>query len=1048
MKKLLLALVFLFVLLIGAAIAIPYFFKDEIVAAVKEAANENLDANLDFDDVSISLFRDFPNVSFGMQDLRITGKGDFDKVNLISAKNFDIALDFWSAWNGGDPLVINGITIDEPNLNVHVLQNGNANYNITKGEEESTESAAYVINLDEYEINNGTLTYKDQSMDFFMKMEGLDHTGSGNLTADVYDLTTETTAKKMTTSMGGITYLNGVKADLDALINMDLKNMKFTLKDNDLKLNALKLLAEGWVQLGETDMDMDLKFKAPANSFKEFLSMVPGAYSSSFDGVKADGKFGFDAFVKGKYNGDKDIMPAFRLKMDVENGNFKFPDLPTPVSNIFAKIDINSPSSNMNKMVVKIPKFSMKAGNNPFEGYFNLRTPLTDPNIDTKVKGKIDLAQISKAMPLEGVESLSGLIDADMELKGKMSQMESGNYSGVDAKGYFNIVNMEYRAVDMPKVEIKKMSTNLSPKRMEVKDFDMKLGKSDLKGNGEIDNVLAYFSDEKTMTGDFFVRSSLLDANEWISEEEGSAPSGETEEAPFDRFDFKLDGQADIIKYEDYKLLNTVAKGRMTSNDLDMKQFSTKVGKSDIKATGKIQNIFDYLFENGTLRGDITLSGNKLDLNELMGEEAEATTEEPLSEPIMVPENISMDIKADIDQVLYDNMDLKNVRGKVEVKNERVSMKQVSTNSLGGKMYFSGTYNSKDVEEPKFDMTYDLKKIDFKQAFETFNSFQQLAPIAQFISGSFSSDMEMNGALGKDLMPKLEKLNADGFLETLNGFITGFEPLDEVANLLNVKELKKGNLKELKTVFKLNDGMVTVEEFPFKFQGIDMTMGGMHGLTQNMDYKIKARIPRSLLEKSGITSSANKGLKLLTKQASKSGINIDVGEFINVMINVTGTMKDPKTSLKLLGTDGEKLDIVKEVQAQVEEKVEEKVEEVKTEVKEKVDTKKEDLKKKADAEVAAIKAKAESQANRLRKQGDAAAKKAKDFGYAGADRLIKEAGNNPLKKAGAKLAADRLRRETDKKVEKIQAEWNAKVDAVLKKADDQAEGVRRKYEKM
>ena len=1052
MKKNFLFLGILLLLLIGAAVAFPYFFKDEIVAAVRDIANENMEATLDFSDVNISLFRDFPNVSLGLEDLKITGKKEFEGIDLIKAENFDLAMDFWSVWNGGNPLKINGLHIDKPELNIFILKNQKANYDIVPGEETTEETSSdFLINLDEYSVSDGKLYYEDRTMDFIFAMDGLNHTGSGNFTAEVYDLTTKTTAEKLTAKMEGIAYLNEVKADLDALINMDMKNMKFTLRENDLKINALQLLADGWLILNEEDMEMDFKFNAPSGKFKDFLSLIPGAYSSSFDGVKANGKFNFDATVKGTYNGEKEILPAFKIDLDVNNGDFKYPDLPVGVSGIFADMKINSPSSNLDRMTMKIPKFAMKIGSNQVEGFFNLKNPMSDPNIDMKMKGKIDLEQLAKAMPMEGVEKIAGLIDADVKMRARMSQIDRGDYENVDAGGYFNIVNLDYRTTDIPPIFIKKMSANLSPKSLTVKDLDMKAGKSDLQGNGNIDNLLAYFSDEKTMTGDFYLRSKMLDANEWLAEEETASPDDPASaEKPFDRFDFGLDGQADVILYEDYKMLNTKAKGRMTSNELDANNFSTKIGKSDLRGNGNFQNIFGYVFENQTIRGDLDLEGDFLDLNELMGEEPEAATEEePLTEPILVPENMDMNITADFGRILYDDLDLKNFRGNLKVADEKVEMKNIRMNSLGGGMAFNGSYSSKNTEEPTFAFEYDLSSLDFKQTFNTFNSFEKLAPIGKFMSGNFSSTLKMDGSLGKDLSLKLNNLNAEGFLETLNGLISGFQPLNEVSNLLNINELKSSNIKELKTWFTVQDGTVAVKEFPAKLAGIDMRIAGKHGLEQDMDYKIKAKIPRKFLEKAGVNAAANKGLDLISKEAKKLGVNLAEGEFVNVLIQLTGNISSPQTNLRLLGTEGEAVTattVVEAVKEEAKEQVEEKVEEVKINAEKKLDEEKEKLKKQADAEVEKIMKRAQAKADLLKKEGYDTAERIRKEGYRQADSLVKKAGNNPLKKAGAKVAADRVKKETDEKVDKLKKETDKKAADIMVAAEKQAEKIRKKYE--
>ena len=91
-KRILLSLAILLVLLVGAAFAIPYFFKDKILEQVKVAVNKDLNATVDFTDVDISFMRHFPKVSVKLVNLDVTGKDDFDGVKLIHTEGLDLAL--------------------------------------------------------------------------------------------------------------------------------------------------------------------------------------------------------------------------------------------------------------------------------------------------------------------------------------------------------------------------------------------------------------------------------------------------------------------------------------------------------------------------------------------------------------------------------------------------------------------------------------------------------------------------------------------------------------------------------------------------------------------------------------------------------------------------------------------------------------------------------------------------------------------------------------------------------------------------------------------
>ncbi len=86
MKKLLIAFGILLVLFIAAIIIIPIILKEPITKAVKEEANKNLNATIDFKDVSISLLRSFPDLYVGIEELSITGKDKFEGSTLVYLK--------------------------------------------------------------------------------------------------------------------------------------------------------------------------------------------------------------------------------------------------------------------------------------------------------------------------------------------------------------------------------------------------------------------------------------------------------------------------------------------------------------------------------------------------------------------------------------------------------------------------------------------------------------------------------------------------------------------------------------------------------------------------------------------------------------------------------------------------------------------------------------------------------------------------------------------------------------------------------------------------
>ncbi|MFT4533380.1 MAG: hypothetical protein ACJA1A_001770 [Saprospiraceae bacterium] len=1079
-KKVLKIIGFLFFSLIIAAAAVPYFFKDRIVEAVKVDINKNFNAKVDFDDVSLSLFKSFPDFNFSLDQLSITGINEFEGYKLLDAKKVELSLDLMSVFSDTRPIEIKSVSFQKPEINIKVLENGKANYDIVKtsnspSDEVASENYNFSIQLDEYEITDGELVYDDRLGGTYVELIDLDHKGKGEFTQDVFDIITTSKIASLTAKSGGITYLDKAIGGLDLTINADMVNSKFTIKDNALVINALRINTEGFIQLEGDVINMDIKYNAPKNNFKNLLSMVPSAFTKDFQDVQANGSLILDGFVRGGYNSKTGVLPSFLANLKVENGDFKYPDLPLGIKDINTEIKINSPSSDLNKMVVDISNFKMELGNNPIEAKMKLWNLLSDPSIDSKIKGKINLEELAKAFPMKGINKLSGIITSNLTAKTSMSAIDAQDLENIEMSGDLRIENLDYKSLDFPQIQVTDMEMNFSPKYVKLDRFEAQLGKSDISAEGTIDNILAYFSPEKIMVGKLKIRSNFFDSNEWISQDVVTTPPSAPKELAneqvkvFDRFSFIIDGEISKLLYDVYDLRDSKLVGKITPYTAEIDVFQTTIGESDFKMNGRFTNVFNYLFENETLEGSLNLTSDYINANEFLVEETE------VEEVFPVPEKMDLNINANIGEVLYTNIPLQNIKGEIKIANEVAIISNGTANTLGGNVIMNGSYNTQNIKEPKFDMDYNVSSLDYQDAFDKLNTFQALAPIGKFIEGKFNTTLKMSGTLGKDMLPDLSTLSADGFLQTIEGTLKNFKPIEEFANKLNINSLKSINLKNTKNWFELNNGEIKIKDFDFTSNGIDMVIGGTHGLNTEMAYNIKAKIPQQILQQNAVGQAADNGLKFLQGQASKLGINLDQGEFINVNALISGSVTKPKIKLDLLSSDGKvaSLDnIVDNIKDNAIDKANEVIKD-KTgvdakNIKEEVREVKEDLSAKADAEIAIlmdkteqnikkIKSEAEKRADQTKIEAKKLSEKTKAEGYKQADDLVEQAGGNVFKKKAAELAAKKLREETDKKAEQIIIQGNDTAKGIMDvsdkqteklqaTADNQAIEIRKKYE--
>lgn len=570
LKKVSIVILALFAILFVAAATIPMFFKKEIDAKIKSTINKSVNAKVDFKDLDLSLISSFPNLGIKINNLMIIGVDSFAKDTLANVKQLQLNVDLFSVLKG-DTYKIKSINLDQPNILAKVLKSGKANWDIMKKDSASSKSdtakTAFKVALQKYAIEKGKIVYDDASLNFFMEIDSLDHTGKGDFTQDLFTLKTQSDIEKLTVKYGGIPYLNKVKLNADLPIDIDMKNMKFTFAENKIQLNELLLSAVGYLAMpNANDIAMDFKFDAKQSELKNFLSLIPAIYASNFKDMEATGKFAMNGTAKGTYNAKS--LPAFNVNLSIENGKIKYPTLPSSINNIQIKSQISNPDGVIDHTVVNVPAFHLEFGQVPVDGRLLLKNPTSDPFVDMALKGKLDLKQLTTIFPMKDM-TLSGILDADVQAAGRKSSIDKGQYDSFKASGQMIASNFNYAGKNVPmpvSVPIAKMI--FSPKNITLSNLTAKVGKSDFAANGSVNNYLSYFfRKNQALQGNFNLSSNLIDINELMgpkAKADESAKKSDSKLSVFEvpgNIDFTLVAKAGRVLYDNYDIIN--AKGAL-----------------------------------------------------------------------------------------------------------------------------------------------------------------------------------------------------------------------------------------------------------------------------------------------------------------------------------------------------------------------------------------------------------------------------------------------------------------------------------------------------
>ncbi len=779
-----------FIIIFFLLIATPFLFQNQIKNAVKTYLNNNVNAQIDFNDVSLSLLSSFPQANVTIDNLNIVNNKPFEGETFATVKSvsFDMSVKELFKNANDDPIVVNSIDINEALLSLKSDKFGNNNYDITKKPDStSTEIKSgnnFKFSIEDYDIINSVVTYFDESSNIILSVTELNHSGKGTFSADISEFNT-TSKANISLSIDSTKYLNNNSIKLDALIDLDFNEDKYTFKENKGFINQLPLEFDGFVKLLEEGQETDISFKNTGSSFKDFLAVIPEEYSKDLENVKTTGNFKVNGLIKG-LNSDSTI-PKLDISIMSEDASFKYPDLPKSVENITINANIKNDSGIAEDTYVKINDLKFKIDQDVFKSSATIKNLAKNMLVDANIDGTLNLANLTKAYPVKLENELSGILKGKFRTVFDMNAIETNAYERTKNNGTVTVTNFVFSSDDV-----------VNPINISKADILFKPG------------------------------------------------------------------------------------------SVSLQSFDATTGKSDIAATGTINNLLGFLLSDKKLQGTFKVNSNTFAVSDFMVEEDSTPKENKSTESLKIPAFLDCTINANAKTVLYDNLTLKDVKGKIRIKDEQATLENMTSSLFDGNLALSGDVTTK-TDIPVFNMDLGVSNFDISQSFNGLEFFQNLAPIAKVLQGKLNSTLNLKGTLNNEFSPNLNTVSGKAFAELLT---TKIEPknaavFDKLEGALSFVDFDKLDLKDLKTKLSFENGTVKVDPFQLKYEDIIISVDGSHSFDKTMSYKAVFNVPAKYL--------GNEVNNLISKIDDEAVKNIT----IPVTATIGGTYTSPNVSTDL-----------------------------------------------------------------------------------------------------------------------------------------------------
>ena len=432
MKRKILIISGIVVLIFGILAALPFLYKDKLLAKVKTTLNDQVNAKIDFTDFKVSLFSQFPKVEMEIRNFSLIGINEFANDTIFSAGSISTNISLMQMISGKG-LELNSLTIENPRISLISDKAGKVNWDIVKASttdktatsspEASTE--AFKMKLNDVQVNNLNLHYNDLAMPMKVWVKNSNLSSSGDVSGTVTSFNIKGDVGEFIFEYDSVKYISKTKLKAETGLKVDYAKMNFAFDQGKLWINNLPLEVNGSFAMPNDSMLFDLAFKSEKSDFATILSLIPADYQKYLEKADVKGSAEFKGSVKGLFY--KEIYPAIDVLLSASNASFKYQGLPESVQDIQISAQISKPEGDLNLLKVNVEKAHASIKNNPLDLSLLVTEPMTDPNIDASFSGTIDFASLKQAIPFDSLD-ITGILKAKMQMAGRMSSIEKHEY--------------------------------------------------------------------------------------------------------------------------------------------------------------------------------------------------------------------------------------------------------------------------------------------------------------------------------------------------------------------------------------------------------------------------------------------------------------------------------------------------------------------------------------------------------------------------------------------------------------------------------------------
>ena len=852
---------------------IPILFPGTISEQVKIFANQHLAGKLDYRRTHLTFFRHFPSLTVSVDDFLLKGSKPFQQDTLLAAREVAVGINLKNLIFDRE-VKIDEIYVTDAYGNVFVNSKGEANYNVyvskPSQKPKDTTGSGTSIKLDLIKLKNWNITYRDHAARVLVDAKGLNYTGRGGLSEDIFDLETDLDIDKLDFSLNRIYYAKQKTLHADLITRINTNALTFVLRKNELRINDLPLKFTGFLSILKDGYNLDVKAASEKTTIRDMISVLPPQYLDWAKDTKIEGKSDLFFNLKGRFSEQKNLKPRLKARLLVRDGFVSNGKAPVPMNHLNMDLNVDLPSLDTNQLAIDLKNLGFDLGpKNSFKAVVKTKG-LDEMQINADIKGAVDLQTLDQALGLKDID-MRGLMDTNIKANGVFS-LDKKLFPKTN--GYLNLKNgwlkTKYYPNPIQNINIvaniintdgtfKSLGVKLDPFRFDfegnpvfvnadLQNFEDVLYKVRAKGVLNVGRIYRVFAKKG------FDVSGLIMADLSLNGRQSYATTGQYS---------KLDNKGNLILKNIKATTEFLPKSffikegnfRFENEKMWFSKFFATYGKSDFSLNGYLLNTINYFIERkGTLHGKFNLNSNYVLIDEFMAlkngdnsrksiEVEYAKVENPKSTGVVIiPKNLDVSLQTNIRKVEFKGLALNHVKGQASVEKGQVYLKNTSFDIIGSKMNIDARYQDESPLTANYDVALKVLDFDVQRAYKEIDMVREMATAAKNVKGIVSVDYKLKGDFDRNMKPIYPSLEGGGIVNLRDVEVKNLKMLSAVGDNIGAKAFNNPDMKGVNIETHIKNNLIHVDKFTFRVSILRPSISGTTSFNGLLDLRVRIGI--------------------------------------------------------------------------------------------------------------------------------------------------------------------------------------------------------------